>query len=62
MTTRTKPRRAVLRSQQEDALEGVREVRDNLADAIEHSVERRPYTTLLLAVALGFLLGAVWAR
>jgi ElaB/YqjD/DUF883 family membrane-anchored ribosome-binding protein len=62
MTTRLNTRRAVSRAQREHALEGVREVRDNLADAIEHSVERRPFTTLALAVALGFLLGAVWAR
>jgi ElaB/YqjD/DUF883 family membrane-anchored ribosome-binding protein len=55
-------RRSASRVQREDALEGAREVRDNLADAIEQSVERHPYTTLALAVALGFLLGAVWAR
>jgi ElaB/YqjD/DUF883 family membrane-anchored ribosome-binding protein len=40
----------------------VREVRDNMADALDQSVKRRPYTTLLLAVGLGFLLGAAWAR
>jgi ElaB/YqjD/DUF883 family membrane-anchored ribosome-binding protein len=33
-----------------------------MADALDQSVKRRPYTTLLLAVGLGFLLGAVWAR
>jgi ElaB/YqjD/DUF883 family membrane-anchored ribosome-binding protein len=55
-------RRSALRAQREDALEDAREVRDNLAEAIERSVERHPYTTLVMAVALGFLLGAVWAR
>ena len=45
-----------------EVVEGVREVRDNLANAIDKSVARRPYTTLLLAVGLGFLLGAVWTR
>ena len=40
----------------------MREVRDNVADAIDKSIERRPYTTLLLAVGVGFLLGAMWAR
>jgi ElaB/YqjD/DUF883 family membrane-anchored ribosome-binding protein len=40
----------------------VREVGDNVANAIDMSLERRPYTTLLLAVGLGFLIGALWAR
>jgi ElaB/YqjD/DUF883 family membrane-anchored ribosome-binding protein len=62
MTTQPNTQRAASAAQREHALEGVREVRDNLADAIEHSVERHPYTTLVLAVALGFLMGAVWAR
>jgi len=52
----------VFHSQREDALEGAREVRANLADAIEQSVEHRPYTTLALATALGFLLGTLTAR
>ena len=46
----------------DEAVGAVREVRDNLATAIDKSVERRPYTTLTLAVGLGFLLGALWAR
>jgi len=37
-------------------------VRDNLADRIDRSIEHRPYTTLALAVGLGFMLGALWAR
>jgi ElaB/YqjD/DUF883 family membrane-anchored ribosome-binding protein len=45
-----------------EVIDGVREVRDNIADAIDKSVERRPYTTLLLAIGLGFLIGALWAR
>jgi hypothetical protein len=45
-----------------EALEGVREVRDNLANAIDKSLNKRPYTTLLLAVGLGFLFGAIWTR
>ena len=45
-----------------EVIDGVREVRDNVADAIDKSLERRPYTTLLLAVGLGFLIGAWWAR
>ena len=43
-------------------VEAVREVGDTVATAIDKSLERRPYTTLLLAVGLGFVLGAMWAR
>jgi ElaB/YqjD/DUF883 family membrane-anchored ribosome-binding protein len=45
-----------------EVIDGVREVRDNIADAIDKSVTRRPYTTLLLAIGLGFLIGALWTR
>jgi ElaB/YqjD/DUF883 family membrane-anchored ribosome-binding protein len=45
-----------------EALEGVREVRDNLAGAIDKSLATRPYTTLALAIAIGFILGAAWSR
>ena len=45
-----------------EAVQAVREVRDNVADAIDKSLDERPYTTLLLAVGIGFLLGAMWAR
>ena len=40
----------------------VSEVRDNVAVAIDKSLKKRPYTTLALTLALGFLLGAIWAR
>jgi hypothetical protein len=43
-------------------VEAVRDVGDTLAVAIDKSLERRPYTTLLLAVGLGFVLGAMWTR
>ena len=64
MAKRTNVRRAVSDVQDKSlgAIEGVREVRDNVADAIDRSLETRPYTTLLLAVGLGFVLGAIWAR
>jgi ElaB/YqjD/DUF883 family membrane-anchored ribosome-binding protein len=64
MPVKSKVERAVSEAEGQgmDALKGVREVRDNMADALDQSVKRRPYTTLLLAVGLGFLLGAVWAR
>jgi ElaB/YqjD/DUF883 family membrane-anchored ribosome-binding protein len=45
-----------------EALQGVREVRDNVARAIDKSLATRPYTTLALAVAIGFVLGATWTR
>jgi len=45
-----------------EAVEAVGEVRDNLQDALDKSLKRRPYTTLMLAVAFGFVLGALWAR
>jgi ElaB/YqjD/DUF883 family membrane-anchored ribosome-binding protein len=64
MAKRANVRRAVseVEGKGVGAVEGVREVRDNLANAIDRSLETRPYTTLLLAVGLGFLLGAIWAR
>ncbi len=43
-----------------EVVDGVREVGDNLAGAIDKSIQKRPYTTLLLAVGLGFLIGALW--
>jgi ElaB/YqjD/DUF883 family membrane-anchored ribosome-binding protein len=45
-----------------DAMENMRGVGDALAVAIEKSVTTRPYTTLALAVAAGFLFGATWRR
>jgi ElaB/YqjD/DUF883 family membrane-anchored ribosome-binding protein len=65
MPTRTKVRRRVASDAQgmgADAVEAVREVRDNVANAIDKSLAKRPYTTLALALGLGFLLGKVWAR
>jgi ElaB/YqjD/DUF883 family membrane-anchored ribosome-binding protein len=46
----------------QEAMDNVREVGDALAVAIEKSVTTRPYTTLALAVAAGFLFGATWRR
>ncbi len=45
-----------------EAVEAVSEVRDNVAVAIDKSLKKRPYTTLALTLALGFLLGVMWAR
>jgi ElaB/YqjD/DUF883 family membrane-anchored ribosome-binding protein len=45
-----------------EAMDNVRGVGDTLAVAVEKSVTTRPYTTLALAVAAGFLFGASWRR
>jgi ElaB/YqjD/DUF883 family membrane-anchored ribosome-binding protein len=45
-----------------DAVDAVREVGDNMAHAIDESLKHRPYTTLALAVGIGFLFGATWRR
>jgi ElaB/YqjD/DUF883 family membrane-anchored ribosome-binding protein len=41
----------------QDAVDAVREVSDNMIGAIDESLKKRPYTTLALAVGIGFLLG-----
>jgi ElaB/YqjD/DUF883 family membrane-anchored ribosome-binding protein len=45
-----------------EAVGAVREVGDNVVDAIDESLKKRPYTTLALAAAIGFLFGATWRR
>jgi ElaB/YqjD/DUF883 family membrane-anchored ribosome-binding protein len=46
----------------QDAVDAVRDVGDNIANAIDDSLRKRPYTTLALAVAIGFFFGATWRR
>src|SRR5262245_16708454 len=46
----------------QEAVDAVREVGDNVVDAIDESLRRRPYTTLAIAAAIGFLFGATWRR
>ncbi len=46
----------------QEAVDAVREVGDNVVDAIDELLKRRPYTTLALAVGIGFLFGATWRR
>jgi ElaB/YqjD/DUF883 family membrane-anchored ribosome-binding protein len=46
----------------QEAVDAVREVGDNMIDAIDKSLKKRPYTTLALAVGIGFLLGAMRRR
>jgi hypothetical protein len=45
-----------------EAMNNVRQVGDTFAGAIEKSLTTRPYTTLALALAAGFLVGATWRR
>ena len=45
-----------------EAMDNMRGVRDTLAVAVEKSVTTWSYTTLALAVAVGFLVGAIWRR
>ena len=45
-----------------EAVDAVREVGDNLLEAVDESLKTRPYTTLALAAAIGFLFGATWRR
>jgi ElaB/YqjD/DUF883 family membrane-anchored ribosome-binding protein len=45
-----------------EAVGAVREVGDNMVDAIDESLKRRPYTTLAIAATIGFLFGATWRR
>jgi ElaB/YqjD/DUF883 family membrane-anchored ribosome-binding protein len=41
----------------QEAVDAVREVSDNMVGAIDESLKKRPYTTLAIAVGIGFLLG-----
>ena len=46
----------------QEAIDAAQEVRDKVVDAIDESLETRPYTTLAIALGIGFLLGAMWRR
>jgi|EndMetStandDraft_8_1072994.scaffolds.fasta_scaffold75721_2 ElaB/YqjD/DUF883 family membrane-anchored ribosome-binding protein len=43
-----------------EASRSVRDVADNFGTALDRSLERQPMTTLAMAVAVGFVLGALW--
>jgi ElaB/YqjD/DUF883 family membrane-anchored ribosome-binding protein len=45
-----------------EAIDAVRDVADTVGEAIEDSLERRPYATLAIVGGIGFLLGAIWRR
>ena len=43
-----------------EATDAARDIRDNFSDALDASLDEHPYTTLLLALGVGFALGALW--
>lgn len=45
-----------------EAADAARKVGDEVVDSIGESVRKRPYTTLALAIGIGFLFGATWRR
>ncbi len=45
-----------------EALQGARDVRDSLAEALLNAIKTRPYTTLAVAGLVGFAYGALRRR
>jgi ElaB/YqjD/DUF883 family membrane-anchored ribosome-binding protein len=45
-----------------EAVDALRAAGDNTVDAIDGLLKKRPYTTLGLAIGIGFLFGAIWRR
>jgi ElaB/YqjD/DUF883 family membrane-anchored ribosome-binding protein len=45
-----------------EAVDAVRAMGENMVDVLDESLEKRPYVTLGLALAAGFLLGAARRR
>jgi ElaB/YqjD/DUF883 family membrane-anchored ribosome-binding protein len=45
-----------------EAVDAVREVGESMVDALDQSIKKRPYTTLGLALGIGFIFGATWRR
>ena len=45
-----------------EALQGARDMRDSLADALLNAIKTRPYTTLAVAGLVGFAYGALRRR
>src|SRR5262249_3367675 len=46
----------------QEAIDAAQEVRDKVIDAIDELLQTRPYTTLAVALGIGFLLGTMWRR
>ena len=45
-----------------EAAGAVRDVSDNFVEAIDESLAKRPYATLAIVAAIGFVFGATWRR
>jgi len=45
-----------------EAVGAVRDVSDNVVNALDQSLKRNPYTTLALAIGVGVLFGATWRK
>ena len=43
-----------------EASKSVRDVAENFGSALDRSLDRQPMTTVAMAVAVGFVLGALW--
>lgn len=46
----------------QEAASAMRDVSGHFVDAVDESIKTRPYTTLAIAIGLGFLLGTGWRR
>lgn len=46
----------------QEAVDAMREISDKFVEAVDESIKNRPYTTLAIAVGLGFLFGSTWRR
>jgi len=46
----------------QEAVDAMREMSDKFVEAVDESIKNRPYTTLAIAVGLGFLFGSTWRR
>src|SRR6516165_838961 len=45
-----------------EAVDAMREVSDKFVEAVDESIKNRPYTTLAMALGLGFLFVSTWRR
>ena len=46
----------------QQAVDAMREISDKFVETVDESIKNRPYTTLAIAVGLGFLFGSTWRR
>ena len=46
----------------QQAVDALREISDKFVETVDDSIKNRPYTTLAIAVGLGFLFGSSWRR